>query len=51
MILGQGFGAQMQAMFEQDLAASKVITLEQWKQRPISDRVKEITARLWEYWL
>ena len=51
VILGQGFGAQMQAMFEQDLAASKVITLEQWKQRPISDRVKEITARLWEYWL
>jgi cardiolipin synthase len=51
VILGQEFGAQMQTMFDADLAASDPITLEQWKQRPLGDRVKEIAARLWEYWL
>ncbi|MDP2242072.1 MAG: cardiolipin synthase [Burkholderiales bacterium] len=51
VILGQEFSAQMQAMFETDLAASNPITLEQWEQRPISDRLKEIAARIWEYWL
>lgn len=51
VILGQEFGAQMQAMFETDLAASNLITLEQWERRPISVRLKEIAARIWEYWL
>jgi cardiolipin synthase len=48
VILGQEFGAQMQAMFEKDLAASNVITLEQWNQRSISMRLKEMAARLWQ---
>ena len=51
VIIGQAFGAQMQAMFDKDLASSEAITLEQWQQRPIGDRLKEMTARLWEYWL
>ena len=48
VILGQEFGAQMQAMFEKDLASSNPITLEQWQQRSISDRLKELAARLWQ---
>jgi cardiolipin synthase len=48
VILGQEFGAQMQAMFEKDLAASNAITLEQWNQRSISVRLKEMAARLWQ---
>ncbi len=51
VILGQGFGVQMQAMFDADLAASTPITLEAWKQRPLADRLRELSARLWEYWL
>ena len=51
VILGQEFGAQMAAMFNADLAASDAITLESWTRRPLGNRVKEITARLWEYWL
>lgn len=50
-ILGQEFGAQMQAMFDADLAASTPITLEQWNQRSLSVRLKEMAARLWQYWL
>jgi len=51
VILGQEFGAQMQSMFEMDLASSSPITLEQWEQRSIGDRLKETLARIWEYWL
>ena len=51
VILGQEFGAQMQAMFEADLAASDRITLESWQQRSLDHRVKELAARVWEYWL
>ena len=47
VMLGQDFGTQMQLLFEKDLASSKQITLEQWRQRPISARVKEKAARLW----
>ena len=51
VILGQEFGAQMQAMFETDLASSTAITLEQWDRRSLGDRLKEAIARAWEYWL
>lgn len=47
VILGRGFAQQMQAMFSQDLAASKAIELKAWQARPYSMRVKEWMARLW----
>ena len=51
VVIGAGFGAQVQAMFDRDLAASKTITLMDWKQRPLTVRVKELFARVWAYWL
>ena len=51
VVLGAEFGAQVQAMFDKDLAASDRITLEQWRRRPIEWRMKEAFARAWEYWL
>ncbi len=48
VILGQEFGTQMQAMFEKDLASSSPITLEQWDERPIGMRLKELIAQLWQ---
>jgi cardiolipin synthase len=51
VILGTDFSAKMQSMFETDLSSSDLITLEQWEQRSISDRLKEAIARVWEYWL
>jgi len=47
VVLGQEFGAQMRAMFDADLAASREITREAWEDRPIGDRLKEIAARAW----
>ena len=51
VVLGQGFGAQMEAMFEADLAQSDEISLERWERRPLGDRARELAARAWEYWL
>lgn len=51
VVLGAEFGAQVQQMFAKDLAASDEITLEGWEQRAIDARVKELFARVWQYWL
>ena len=51
VVLGAEFGDQVRAMFEKDLAASEVITLEQWRRRALTLRMKELFARAWEYWL
>jgi cardiolipin synthase A/B len=51
VILGRDFAAQMEKMFAADLRESQQITLEQWKRRPIMQRVKERLARIGAYWL
>ncbi len=51
VVLGEGFGQQVQAMFDKDLADSQTITLEAWLRRGLDVRVKETFARVWEYWL
>lgn len=51
VILGSCFGIQMQTMFEKDLASSELITLKNWRKRPVSARIKEAGARLWARFL
>ncbi|MDO8771740.1 MAG: phospholipase D-like domain-containing protein [Burkholderiaceae bacterium] len=51
VVLGLEFGDQIQAMFDKDLAASEAVTLDQWERRTLDLRVKELVARMWEYWL
>lgn len=51
VVLGQGFGTQMQSMFEKDLESSTLITLESWRGRSIAARIKERAARLWARFL
>ena len=46
VVLGQGFGTQMQSMFEKDLESSTLITLESWRSRSIAARIKERAACL-----
>ena len=48
VILGREFGRRMQAAFAADLAASEAIDAQGWERRPLSLRVKEWMARLWE---
>jgi len=51
VILGTDFGSKMRDAFARDLAASDQVTLEAWRNRPVTTRMKETFARLWEYWL
>ena len=51
VVLGQGFGSQMQSIFEKDLESSTLITLESWRSRSIAARIKERAARLWARFL
>ena len=51
VILGQGFGKEMEATFSRDRAESLRIEREAWERRPMSVRLKEWAARVWEYWL
>jgi len=51
VVLGAGFGRQVQAMFDKDLAASDAITLSEWTRRTLDVRLKELFARVWAYWL
>lgn len=48
VVIGREFAAQMQAMFNADLAASEPILLEQWQQRSLVMRIKEWLGRLIE---
>ena len=47
VVLGREFAAQMQAMFEKDLAASIRITPEAWARRPLEFKLKEWLAQFW----
>ncbi|PPD09896.1 MAG: hypothetical protein CTY27_07795 [Methylotenera sp.] len=51
VMLGQDFGDQMQNMFYEDLTVSQQITLEDWRNRPVTSRIKERAARLWARFL
>ena len=51
VVLGTGFGAQLRASFERDVANSEQITLDKWRGRSIGMRLKEAFARIWQYWL
>ena len=51
VVLGADFAAQLQTLFDADLAGSKQVTLQEWERRGLSLRMKEAFARAWEYWL
>lgn len=46
VILGHDFGAKMQAMFNDDLAASREITPQAWAHRGIGERARETWAQM-----
>ena len=51
VILGEDFAAEMQRMFERDLADATPIDLARWEARGPMTKLKEWGARCWEYWL
>ena len=51
VILDPAFARDMEAAFREDLRHSKEVKFDAWKHRPWSDRVREMMARLTEYWI
>jgi cardiolipin synthase len=51
IILGVDFAKQANTVFDKDIAESDPITVEQWRERPLVERLKEAAARAWAYWL
>lgn len=47
VVLGTEFAAALGAIFQRDLANSRAVTLESWRQRPAADRLREASARAW----
>ena len=47
VILSREFAQKMQAAYAADIAASDAIVLESWNNRPLTQRMKEWTARVW----
>ena len=51
IVLGTETASQVQALLERDMANSVPITLQEWERRPFDERVHELGARLWQYWM
>lgn len=51
VILSKEFAEDMEKMFAGDLAESHEIRLEEWKQRPVLDRIRQWFAHRFKRWL
>jgi cardiolipin synthase len=51
VILSSEFAAEMEKMFATDLAASKEITLKEWKNRPLFSKFRELFVHLFSHLL
>jgi cardiolipin synthase len=51
VILGADFANEMEALFKKDIEKSNQILLEQWKKRPLLERLRETLSRFIQYWL
>lgn len=51
VILGHDTASQIEALLQQDMANSHEITLAEWRRRSLAERVHELEARVWQYWM
>ena len=51
VVLGPDFAAEMEALFQRDVADSVAITPEAWQARGVDDRYMEFFSRMFERWL
>ncbi|MES2017671.1 MAG: cardiolipin synthase [Pseudomonadota bacterium] len=51
VVLDPAFGHDMESAFAEDLRDSKPVTLAEWRERPLSDRIKEWMSKLTAYWI
>jgi cardiolipin synthase A/B len=51
IVLGNGFGKELEAVFQRDVAQSRPIEREAWRRRDLTSRVLEQIGRMAERWL
>ena len=51
IILGRDTAAQVESLLRQDMAQSRQITLAAWQRRSLGERLHELEARVWQYWM
>jgi len=51
IVLGTDTASQVHALLDRDMANSAPITLQEWQRRPLNERMHEVGARLWQYWM
>ncbi len=51
VVVGSEFAKRLEAVFERDLEDTKEVDLEKWRQRPLSEKIKETASSLLSYWL
>ena len=51
VILGNNFASEMEEMFTGDLEECNQISLAQWEERPLPERMQEILSHFFRYWL
>jgi cardiolipin synthase A/B len=51
VILGHETASQLEALLRQDMAESHQVTLAKWRARSLGERLQEVKARFWQYWM
>jgi len=51
VILGHDTAGQVEAVLRTFMAASREVQLTAWEHRPIRERLREMEARVWQYWM
>jgi cardiolipin synthase A/B len=51
IILGADTASQVEALLGNDMAQSRAVTLQAWHERPLRERIRELDARIWQYWM
>jgi cardiolipin synthase len=51
IILGADTASQVEALLRSDMAESTAVTMQAWEHRPLHERMREVDARIWQYWM
>ncbi len=51
VMLGHDAAAQVEAVMQRFMAAAHEVDLAQWHRRPLMEHMREIQARVWQYWM
>jgi cardiolipin synthase A/B len=51
IILGRDTASQAETLIQGYVGDAREVTLAAWRNRPFSERLEELEARIWQYWM